>query len=152
MKRKITYHFFLVVIGVLLCIKGFSQASPVQWEFTAKPVGENLYEVNLTAILKEGWYIYSQSLPADAINVATSFNFANTFLKGRLKEDGKLEKSKDESLGIESWYFKNKVVFKGLVEVKILKENINGSVEFQVCSEDKCLPPAKINFSIAINH
>jgi thiol:disulfide interchange protein DsbD len=138
-------------MGALMCEYGFTQSSPVQWDFVAKPVDGNTYELQITATVKEGWYIYSQDLPADAINVPTSFSFVNGSVKGRLKEEGKLEKSKDESLQIESWYFKNKVVFKGLVEVKALKENINGSVEFQACTGEKCLTPARINFSVAIN-
>ena len=90
-------------------------------------------------------------LPQDGINLPTSFIFSNVLLKGELTEEGKLEKNKDESLQIESWYFKKKVIFKGIVEVKSVKDPISGSVEFQVCTGERCLSPVKNNFRIAID-
>lgn len=151
MKKKLLYRLLLPTLISLFSSTASAQTSPVQWEFSAKPIGANLYEVQLSASIKEGWYLYSQQLPSDGINLPTSFIFFNVILKGGLKEEGKLQKSKDESLQIESWYFKNKVIFKGVVEAKSLQEAIKGSVEFQACTAEKCLNPISNNFSIAIN-
>jgi len=49
-------------------------------------------------------------------------------------------------------YFSGKVDFVQLVKVKgNAKTNVTGSVEFMVCNDKQCLPPATEKFSIALN-
>jgi hypothetical protein len=150
-KNKLIYRLLLHCLACIFSITAYCQNSPVKWEFSARPISSELYEVKVSAFIQDGWYLYSQKLPADGINLPTNFIFSNAILKGELAEEGKLEKNKDESLQIESWYFKNKVVFKGIVAVRSAKEPIAGSVEFQTCTGEKCLSPIKNNFRIAIN-
>ena len=145
----------LLVFMVLVPLFGLAQ-SPVQWTFSAEKVGSNQYRVHLTARIQPGYHIFSMTQPEDAIVNPTKINFTgitDTDEIGPLKEDGMLEKVKDESLQIESWQFSGKVDFSGLITLKNkTKTTLGGQVEFQVCSSDKCYPPTKISFSLPLNH
>ena len=66
-------------------------------------------------------------------------------------EKGKLEKFHDEKLGISANQYAEKVDFVQVVKLKAkAKTSLAGTVEFQTCDDKKCLPPKKVNFSIAI--
>ena len=140
-------------LSFLLVHFAFAQ-SPVSWSFASKKVSDNVYEVRLTATMQPGWHLYSQSQPADAIAIPTSFNFNNNpllTLDGKTKELGKLEKYKDPALGVTANQYSNKVDFVQLVTVKgKAKTNVTGKLEYQTCDDKKCLPPKTVNFSIAL--
>jgi DsbC/DsbD-like thiol-disulfide interchange protein len=147
---------------ILLAAVLFSVASlnaqilnPVSWTFTAKKTGDKTYEVHLTANMQSGWHIYSQSQPDDAIAIPTSVTINNNpllTLAGKVKEVGKLEKYKDETVKATNHQYSKKVDFVQVVKLKSsAKTNITGSVEFQTCDDKKCLPPKTVNFNIALN-
>lgn len=146
----------LLIVLVLAPFVGLAQ-SPVQWTFSAEKVRSNQFRVHLTARIQPGYHIFSMTQPEDAIVLPTKINFAgmpDVDEISTLKEGGTLEKVRDESLQIESWQFSEKVDFSGLVTLKNTKSKtmLSGQVEFQVCSSDRCYPPAKVNFSLPLNH
>ena len=107
----------------------------------------------MIATLQEGWHLYSQTQPEDAIAIPTSFAFNTNpllTLDGKIKEIGKVEKFKDPKLGSANQYSLT-VDFVQVIKLKVkAKTNITGNLEYQTCNNEKCLPPKKINFSIAI--
>jgi thiol:disulfide interchange protein DsbD len=129
--------------------------NPVSWTFTAKKTSDKTYEVHLTANIQSGWHIYSQTQPDDAIAVPTSVTINNNplvKLDGKIKEVGKLEKYKDETVKATNHQYSKKVDFVQVVKLKSsAKTNVTGSVEFQTCDDKKCLPPKTVNFNIALN-
>jgi thiol:disulfide interchange protein DsbD len=146
-------QLFFALAAVL--ITGFASAqNPVSWTYSAKKVGDKTYELQLMAIIQPGWHLYSQTQPADAIAQPTSFNFnKNPLLKleGTVKENGKLEKYTDKSLGVSANQYSNKVVF--VQKVKLMgnaKTAVTGKLEYQTCDDEKCLPPRTVNFSIPL--
>jgi thiol:disulfide interchange protein DsbD len=130
------------------------QLSPVSWAFTSKKLSDNVYELQLIATIQTGWHLYSQVQPSDAVAQPTSFNFSKNplvDLEGKVKEIGKLEKYKDKALDISANQYSQKVTFVQKVKVKgKVKTNVSGKLEFQTCDDKKCLPPKKVNFSIAL--
>jgi hypothetical protein len=148
MKKAVLLIFTLFVITA-----AFAQ-SPVSWAFSSKKAGTNLYELRLTATMQPGWHLYSQNQPEDAVAQPTSFVFNNNPLlsiDGKVKEVGKLEKFKDEKLGVSANQYSGKVDFVQVVKVKgAAKTNVSGKLEFQTCDDKKCLPPKTVPFSIAL--
>ena len=129
--------------------------SPVSWTFTAKKLGNKTYEIHMTATIENGWHLYSQNQPEDAIANPTSFTlnpnplFSNN---GKIKEIGKLEKFKDKKLGLSANQYSKKVEFVQIINLKgNAKTNFSGSVEYQTCDDKKCLPPKTVNFNVALN-
>jgi len=127
-------------------------ANPVSWTFTSKKVNDNVYEVQMVATIQNGWHLYSQSQPKDAIAIPTSFNFNKNplvELDGKVKETGKLEKFTDNELGVSANQYSKVVVFSQKVKLKgKAKSNVGGNVTFQTCDDKKCLPPKTVNFNI----
>jgi thiol:disulfide interchange protein DsbD len=145
----------LVVAFLFFAVKTFAQQiSPVSWTFASKKIGDNVYEVQLTATIQNGWHLYSQTQPDNAIAQPTSFNFNKNpllDLDGKVKEVGKLEKYKDEKLDIGANQYSHKVVFVQKIKLKgKAKTNVSGKLEFQTCDDKKCLPPKTVNFSVAL--
>jgi DsbC/DsbD-like thiol-disulfide interchange protein len=137
-----------------VAIASAQNINPVSWSFTSKKLGDKEYEIQILATIQQGWHLYSQSQPADAIAQPTSFQFNKNPLldmSGKVKEVGKLEKFKDKTLDVSANQYSNKVLFVQKVKMKgKAKTNVTGKLEFQTCNDEKCLPPKSVNFSIAL--
>ena len=148
--NKKSLIFLLTLLPTFL----FAQVNPVSWNFVAKKTGEKTYEVEMKATIAPGWHLYSQSQPADAIAIPTEFvlnpNPLYT-LKGKIRELGKMEKYTDKTLGSTAHQYSNTVSFVQTLELKAkVKTALSGTVEYQVCDDEKCLPPKKIPFTVAL--
>lgn len=144
----------LIILLASLPVFVFAQVNPVSWKFQAKKTGDKTYEVEMKATIIPGWHLYSQSQPSDAIAIPTEFvlNPNPLFtLKGKVKEVGKMEKYTDKTLGTTAHQYSNTVSFVQVVELKAkVKTALTGTVEYQVCDDEKCLPPKKIPFTVAL--
>jgi thiol:disulfide interchange protein DsbD len=147
--------FLLILVAFftfgLLSAQGLN---PVNWSFNSKKISDNVYEIQMIATIQQGWHVYSQSQPKDAIAQPTTVVFnKNPLLEldGKLKESGNLEKFKDKDLDISANQYSNKVVFSQRVKVKgKAKTNVTGKLTYQTCNDEKCLPAKTINLSIAL--
>lgn len=141
-----------VVAAVLLFTAVEAQLNPVSWKFSSKKISDKVYEVHMTATINNGWHLYSQTQPADAINIPTKFSFTgNPLLKleGAVKEVGKMEKFHDASLGASANQYSKTVNFVQKVTLKAAaKTNVSGTVTFQTCDDKQCLPPKKVPFKV----
>ncbi len=144
-----------IVVGIVLTgLIAQAQLNPVTWSFSTKKTGDKSYEIHMRATIQDSWHLYSQSQPDDAIAIPTTFT-VNTnplfVLDGKVKEVGKMEKMKDETLGVSANQYSNTVNFVQKVKLKAnVKTNFTGNVEYQTCDDKKCLPPKTVNFSIAL--
>lgn len=148
MKRII----LLAIIGLMF--SAVQAQNPVSWSFSAKKIDDKTYEVHMTANIQSGWHLYSQNQPDDAIAIPTGFTINNNpliKLDGKIREMGSLEKFHDKKLDVSANQYSNKVDFVQVVKLKAsAKTNLSGSVEFQTCNDEKCLPPRTVNFNVAI--
>ncbi len=150
MKRNLIFSLL-----AMLAINAGAQ-NPVSWNYTSKKIDGKLYEIRMTATLKEGWHLYSQKQPENAIATPTQINFSKNplvILKGGIKEQGKMEKYTDPVLETEAYQYANKVEFIQQVTLKTeVSTNLSGSIGFQVCTDKHCLAPETINFNIKISN
>ena len=58
--KKNLFTLLLFVVSFF----GFSQdmVNPIQWELSLKSLDNNEYEITHTALIEEGWHLYSQIL------------------------------------------------------------------------------------------
>lgn len=146
-------HFFtlsLLMLGTFV----MRAQNPVTWTFSSKKIADKTYEVHMKAAIQPGWHLYSQNQPEDAIAIPTGFTLAANplfTLDGKIKEIGKLEKFHDKKLDVSANQYSNTVDFVQVVKLKTnAKTSLTGNVEYQTCNDERCLPPKKVNFSIAI--
>ena len=137
-----------------LALTAKAQLNPITWSFSSKKIGDKMYEIEMRATIQNKWHLYSQVQPEDAIAIPTNFTFnPNPLYKldGKVKETGKLEKYTDKTLGVSANQYSNTVVFTQKIKLKAnVKTNVTGSVEYQTCDDEKCLPPKTVNYSIAV--
>ena len=149
MKKSVLSFLLLLVFS-----HAQAQLQPVIWSYSAKKTADRTYEVEMKATIKEGWHLFSQTQPADAIAIPTAITVnPNPLLirKGAIREIGKLEKYKDKTLGVTAYQYAGQVRFVQTVVLKAKAKTLfAGSVEFQTCDDEKCLPPQKVNFSIPL--
>jgi thiol:disulfide interchange protein DsbD len=145
----------LTILALLLF--GFSasaQVNPVSWTFTAKKLDDKTYELHMTANIQNGWHLYSQQQPEDAIAIPTGFKLNKNPLvatEGSIKELGKMEKFHDEKLDLSANQYAGKVDFVQVVKLRgQAKTNVSGSVTYQTCDDKRCLPPKTVTFSISL--
>ncbi|HEY8894285.1 MAG TPA: protein-disulfide reductase DsbD domain-containing protein [Niastella sp.] len=124
----------------------------VKWAYSAKKIADKTYEVHLTATVGNSWHIYSQNVGVDG-PIPTKFEFAKNplvTLEPKVAEVGKLISKNEEVWGGVVKYYENKVDFIVKVKIKGGKTKLAGKVEYMVCNEEKCLPPAETEFAVAI--
>ena len=150
--KLILYTTLILITG---CTAMAQMPDPIKWTYTAKKIADKTYEVHITAAVQNTWHLYSQNQPADAINQPTEILFKKNPLiafNGAVKEVGKMQLFKDEKLKISANQYAGKVDFIQIVKLKSnSKTSVVGSVEYQTCDDKKCLPPKKIDFSVALN-
>jgi hypothetical protein len=141
-----------LLVTMISAVSLAQSSKEVKWSFSSKKIADKTYEVVLTAVVNGNWHIYSQNVGVDG-PIPTAFTFTKNPLlsfDGAVKENGKLIKKNEEVWGGEVRYYENKVEFVQRVKIKGGKTNLAGKVEYMVCNDEKCLPPAETSFSVAI--
>jgi hypothetical protein len=140
----------LVMAGVVVTAQS---SKAVHWTFTSKKLADKVYEVHMTASIDGNYHMYSQNVGVDG-PVPTSFKLTVNPLvvaDGKVKEVGKVVKKHEEVWGGDVQYYERTVDFVQVVKLKgNVKTNLAGSVEFMVCNDSQCLPPATVEFKVPI--
>lgn len=144
---------FLVLMTVP--VVAYNQVQkPVKWSYAAKKLSDGKFEIHMTASIEKGWHLYSQTTPEGG-PVPTSFTFTKNplvTLSGNVKEVGKLETHFEKLFDVNVKQYSDKVDFVQVVTVKgNVKTNLSGKVEYMLCDDKQCLPPATQQFSISLN-
>lgn len=129
---------------------GFAQKiqEPVQWDFAVKKIRKGEYEILAKAQIATKWHIYAMKPGGDGELIGTSLHFE----KGTklTKGPAELTPAHDETILDE-----HVRLHTGKAEISAsLRGNsgqkINGSVEYQACNDQMCLPPKTKTFSITL--
>jgi thiol:disulfide interchange protein DsbD len=141
-----------IIIMTGVCSVSHSQ-DIVKWNFSAKKISDNTYEIHLTPAVQNLWHIYSQTSPeGGALPTKISFNKNPLVaMEGKTKEVGKIVSKYEEVFDVRVKYFEGKADFVQVVRLKAsVKTNISGNIEFMACNDEQCLPPKTAQFSIPI--
>lgn len=147
--RKI---FSIVLLVFSIATVSAQSTKQVKWTFSSKKIADNTYEVMMTANINGNYHLYAQN-PGEG-PVATSFAFnRNPLLQldGKVKEVGTIKKVYEDAFGSEVRFYEKTVSFVQQVKVRgSAKNNLAGKVEFMVCNDKECLPPATVDFNVSI--
>ncbi len=146
-------HAFIAVLALLFSTATFAQSNKqVNWTFSSKKIADKTYEVRMVANIRGDYHMYAQDGGDGPVSTSFVFN-RNPLLQldGKVKEIGKPKKVFEEAFDSEVKYYEKSVEFVQVVKVRgSAKSNLAGKVEFMVCNEKECLPPATVDFSVAI--
>ena len=126
---------------------------PVKWSFSSENINDKEAFLVIKAQIEEGWHVYSQFIEEGG-PIPTSFKFdpsADYKLIGKVTESPKAISAFDKNFNMKISWHKDQVVFKQKIELNVPKTNINGVLEFMVCNDERCLPPAEVEFNIPVN-
>jgi len=144
----------LSVLAILMISIALAQSSKqVQWVYSAKRIADKIYEVHMMATINGDYHLYSQDVGGEG-PVATSFSFVKSpllILDGRVKESGKLIKKFETAWNHDVRYYEKSVEFVQVVKLKSnIKTDLSGKVEFMVCNDKQCLPPAEVEIKVNV--
>lgn len=153
--KSYTAVLFFVIITLSNIYSQFPMAEmdPVTWSFSKTDMGEGKYELRFTAEIDEPWHVYAikqeQTGP-----IPTSFTFTvpeGVKLEGELTELTKAVVKFDEGFRFDVGAYYNKAEFLQKVSVSGSGElNLQGSVEYQCCNDETCLPPFSKEFNFRL--
>ncbi len=141
-----------------LLFQGSVQAqldNPVTWSFSQEKISDTETDLIYTAIIEDGWNVYSQFLDEDASPLPTTIvydNLTGVELSGKSTESGKRKEGMDP-------IFEENVIKFLADKPYVIKQRVNtsdgwsatGFLEFMTCNNEKCLPPTAIDFSFSAN-
>jgi hypothetical protein len=149
MKRYLLFFFAL-----LTTVFSFAQSSKqVQWNYTVKKIADKTYEVHLFATISGDYHLYAQDAGGEG-PVATAFTFSPNpliVLNGKVKEEGKLISKYETAWKHDVKYYEKTVDFVQVIKLKAnVKTDLAGKVEFMVCNDKQCLPPADVEIKVNV--
>ena len=141
MKRAI-----LILINVLITTSLIAQIlQPAKWDYSItneEPKVNDVIEIVFQVAIEDGWYLYSTDFDKELGPKVTTFIFEtnNSYeLIGDVVPVG-AKKKYDEIWEGDITYFRKKAEIRQKIKVKELPVNINGTYEYQVCTDEKCIP------------
>jgi len=127
--------------------------NPVKWNTSYNQVGEDEFDLIITAKIDDGWVIYSQFLDGDDGPIPTSFHFDegdHFSLIGKTEESGNKKEAFDKVFEMNLVKFSKTGIFTQRVKASDLSKAITGYLEFMTCDDVRCLPPAEVDFSFKL--
>jgi len=146
---------FLICLFCLVATFTFAQFQPVKWSFAAEKISDVEYNIVITADIQNGWSVYSQFLDSDMGPIPTSFEFFSddaVQLVGKTLENGYRKESYDNLFNMNLVKFSKKAKFTQRVKLKDKAQSVKGQLTYMTCDESSCLPPANLDFDIALKH
>jgi thiol:disulfide interchange protein DsbD len=149
MKRTILFGL-AVVTGTLAMAQSSKQ---VNWAWSAKKIADKTYEIHMTATIGGDYHMYAQDAGGEG-PIPTTFTFTKSplfALDGAVKEKGQLVKKFETAWNHDVKYYEKTVDFVQVVRLKSnVKTSLAGKVEFMVCNDHECLPPADVEIKVPV--
>ncbi len=144
------YFFSVFLLATNVVYAQFDH--PVKWTVTAKPIDHETYDINITAKIENGYYIYSHDMSPDigplpaSIHIDDSKDYSKV---GKLSFIGQKKVTFEEVWGAETSKFYKSVTF--VQRVKLLKDEVvlKGFYEASACKE-LCSPPDGDEFQLKL--
>ena len=123
---------------------------PIRWKYNLiEDTIPGQYFVEAKATLRSGWHIFTNEPGGDGLLMPTDFELdADSALTdiGPIELIGKVTQKDIEGMGIVN-YFENEATFRRAITLKE-KIPLSGSLHYQICNDEMCLPPAEELFLI----
>ena len=123
---------------------------PIRWKYKLIEdtiPGQSFVEAKAT--LQSGWHIFTNEPGGDGLLMPTDFvldiDSALTNI-GPIELIGKVTQKDIDGMGVVN-YFENEATFRRTITLKEIIP-ITGSMHFQICNDEMCLPPSEELFLI----
>lgn len=144
--RKI--YSLLFVLFVAVAVQAQIQ-DPVQFKTALKTLSDTEAEIVFTAIIDDGWHVYSTNL-GDGGPISATFNtdkMTGAQVVGKLKPVGKEIAAFDKLFEMQVRYFENSATFVQKIKFTAATYHVEGYLEYGACDDQSCLPPTQVPFT-----
>ncbi|GAA4268485.1 protein-disulfide reductase DsbD family protein [Hyunsoonleella aestuarii] len=138
----------ILLITLLVCTIGNSQIlEPIKWATSVEKISDKEYKLVTKATIESGWHLYSQNVPEDG-PIPTTFAYnhsdgAFSLVGNTIEEEG--HTVNDPVFEMKIKFFENTATFEQNIKLKDDISVVNGTVEFMVCDDTRCLPPTDVD-------
>ena len=143
------HRFIISLLAVILSTSVRAQMmEPVHFTSQLKTLQGNEAEILFTAIIDEGWHVYSTNL-GDGGPVSATFNIVKmdgAEPVGKLQTRGKETKQFDKMFDMELRFFEHKATFVQKVRFTKPTYTIDCYLEYGACNDEMCMPPTEVAF------
>jgi thiol:disulfide interchange protein DsbD len=144
-----------LLIAVALFSAHFIKAQmiePVSWTFKSESLNDGEYKIFAIAAIEEGWYVYSQDLNTNTpIPTRLQFdNNQNIVLEGKPLEIGTKNEAYDANFNTTLKRLTGRTIYVQKVKVAGNTLVLKGSLQYMTCNGQMCMPPQKVEFSLAL--
>ncbi len=153
MLKKLFSLFLLLFTSISLLT---AQDNPVHFKFATKKISDCEYDLQFIATIEDTWHMYSLHEvkdPKDTPPNPTVFKFtksADYEIVGKTTESKPI-KEFDKVFEMDVQYFKHTATFTQRIKLKSDKKvSIKGKLEFQACTEEKCIFPPADDFEFQV--
>ncbi|MEP7196759.1 MAG: cytochrome c biogenesis protein CcdA [Saprospiraceae bacterium] len=148
---------FVRILSLVFILSFSLQAQildPVHWDAKITSLGNQEYQLLITAKMDKGWAIYSQTSDPDAAipSEITIEKMTGLSLLGQVEEIGHIKKGAEplfDNKIVAKYYDKVEFIQKFKADTKI--KNIKASAYFMSCNSETCIPPTNKNFTLNLN-
>jgi DsbC/DsbD-like thiol-disulfide interchange protein len=143
----------ILLTGAVLMAKAQVQRDPAHWAYGLKKLTGSTYEVHLQCAIDDGWHIYAQKQTKDFIGTRTKITLdkiPGMTLIGTPAELGKKDTYTVKGVGIRNYEYVGKVDFVQKVSLRPGVKSIAGTITYQTCTHEKCLPETTISFTVPV--
>lgn len=145
---------FFVVTLLITSDSAFSQIvqDPATWTFETRKKDATHYTLLFHATVKSPWHIYAMQPGGDGSLIGTSFTFnkiPGITRAGNIKALTKAKTQKMEGIDGAVNLYTGRIDFAQEVSGKA-GNTVTGTLEYQPCNDQMCLPPKKKTFSFTL--
>ena len=143
--RFILFFFFLQCTSLLIA------QNHVTWSFTYDKLSSSIL---VKGIIDEGWHLYSQKTPANSGPIPVTINITKKKglkLIGKFQEKLEPHEIFDVNFDSKVYLFENSYLSYQKIKSKNIYQ-LNGSINYMVCDDTRCLPPIDVIFAIQLKN
>ncbi|MFN0204667.1 MAG: protein-disulfide reductase DsbD domain-containing protein [Bacteroidia bacterium] len=136
------------ILAVLLQLVAFGQSGDKTTKWTeAHELGSKKWKkgtvvtLKFTADIQKGYHIYAANQPSKAVlPLKIQYAKGTDVTAGNIEEKGGYSKMYDEIFKAEIAQFEGKMEVTQKVTIKNPKKDIVGTLKYQICTDEMCLP------------
>ena len=136
-----------ILFALMLQLPTMAQVlEPITWTHKLEDLGNNEYNLMLTATMDQGWHLYSEDVDPAIGPIPTTFYFTDSTgitANGKFKATINPIVKYDPSFNADLEFYEHKVTFQQKIKVADnAPAKVSVMVDFMGCNDKTCIPPA----------
>lgn len=143
----------IVFFSFSICLSA-QMEDPVTWSFDSNQTGPEEFELIYRATFSEPWKVYSQFTSDEGPRpTEITYESGNVEKIGDGQELGHKKEGYDKLFDTDviSFLADKPFIIKHKVKITDLSKPVKGYLTYMTCDDEKCLPPADVDFSFKFN-